>query len=159
MKRWGFAGQPASHGNSVSHRALGATGCRQDPGRVFKGKKMPGRMGGATVCTQALRVYKVDVARGLVYVEGAVPGKPGGYVRVTDAAKKPWTPAFQPPFPTAAPVPDDERLARAWAALLPTTGRRVPPPAGPLPPPFELVVPPPAVDPFSIAENEEGEEV
>lgn len=160
MKRWGFAGQPASHGNSVSHRALGATGCRQDPGRVFKGKKMPGRMGGGTVTMQCLRVYKLDVARGLVFVEGAVPGKPGAYLRVTDAPKKPWSAAFQPPFPSSPPLPADAALVSAWAGLLPQTGGRpLPTPSGPLPPPFELVVAPPATDPFAIAENEEGEEV
>jgi large subunit ribosomal protein L3 len=77
MKRHGFGGQPASHGNSVSHRALGATGCRQDPGRVMKGKKMPGHMGEDTLTVECLRVYKLDLKRGLVYLKGAVPGKPG----------------------------------------------------------------------------------
>jgi large subunit ribosomal protein L3 len=59
MKRWGFSGQGASHGNSVSHRAIGSTGCRQDPGKVFKGKKMPGRMGGDTKTVQNLKIIKV----------------------------------------------------------------------------------------------------
>jgi len=72
MKRWNFGGGRASHGNSVSHRVLGSIGCRQDPGRVFKGKKMPGRLGGERVTVQNLRVVKVDPARDLVYVQVTV---------------------------------------------------------------------------------------
>jgi large subunit ribosomal protein L3 len=74
MKRWGFRGQPASHGVSVTHRSLGSTGCRQDPGKVFKGKKMPGHMGRVQQTTRGLWVYKIDVDRNLIYVRGAVPG-------------------------------------------------------------------------------------
>ena len=70
MKRHGFKGQNATHGNSVSHRALGSTGCRQDPGRVWKGKKMPGRMGAERITVQNVTVFKVDPARGLIYVKG-----------------------------------------------------------------------------------------
>jgi large subunit ribosomal protein L3 len=77
MKRHGFKGQGASHGNSVSHRVLGSTGNRQDPGKVIKGKKMPGQMGGVTVTLDGLRIHKVDVKHNLIYVEGALPGKPG----------------------------------------------------------------------------------
>lgn len=76
MKRHGFAGQGASHGNSVSHRAIGATGCRQDPGKVIKGKKMPGHMGEKTISID-VQVFKIDVKSNLIYIKGAVPGKPG----------------------------------------------------------------------------------
>ncbi len=88
MKRWNFAGLRASHGVSISHRSLGSTGQRQDPGKVFKGKKMAGQMGGERVTTQNLIVAKVDVARGLVMIRGAVPGSKGGWVIVRDAVKK-----------------------------------------------------------------------
>jgi large subunit ribosomal protein L3 len=90
MKRHGFAGQPATHGASKSHRAIGSTGGCQDPGKVFKGKKMPGRMGGKRITQQCLEVYKVDTARNLLFVRGAVPGHKGSVVRVQDA-KKWWT--------------------------------------------------------------------
>ncbi len=88
MKRHGFKGLGASHGVSVSHRALGSTGQCQDPGKVFKGKKMAGQMGNACVTTQNLKVVGTDADRGLVLVRGAVPGSKGGYVRIADAVKK-----------------------------------------------------------------------
>lgn len=88
MKRWNFSGLRASHGVSVSHRSHGSTGQRQDPGKVFKGKKMAGHMGDDRITTQNLVVAKVDVARGLVMVRGAVPGSKGGWVLVRDAVKK-----------------------------------------------------------------------
>ncbi|MDP7666507.1 MAG: 50S ribosomal protein L3 [Rhodospirillales bacterium] len=88
MKRHGFAGLRASHGVSVSHRALGSTGNSQDPGRVFKGKKMPGQMGRVRVTTQNLEVVALDDARGLIVIKGAVPGSKGSYVVVRDAGKK-----------------------------------------------------------------------
>ena len=88
MKRHGFSGLRASHGVSVSHRALGSTGNSQDPGRVFKGKKMPGQMGRVQVTTQNLEVVALDDARGLIMIKGAVPGSKGGYVVVRDARKK-----------------------------------------------------------------------
>lgn len=89
MKRWNFGGQPASHGVSRSHRSLGSTGQCQDPGRVFKGKKMAGRMGGKRVTTQNLRVVKIDRGRDLLYIKGAVPGNKGNFVEIRDAVKKP----------------------------------------------------------------------
>ena len=89
MKRWNFGGMRATHGVSVSHRAHGSTGQRQDPGKVFKGKKMAGHMGDRRVTTQNLRVVKTDVARGLIMVEGAVPGAKGGWIQIRDAVKKP----------------------------------------------------------------------
>jgi large subunit ribosomal protein L3 len=88
MKRHGFAGLRASHGVSVSHRSLGSTGQCQDPGRVFKGKKMAGHMGSVRVTTQNLMVAAIDADRSLVLVRGAVPGSKGGYVRIADAIKK-----------------------------------------------------------------------
>ena len=88
MKRWGFKGLRASHGVSLSHRSHGSTGNRQDPGKVFKGKKMAGHMGDRRVTAQNLEVIGIDSERGLILVKGAVPGARGGYVRVTDAIKR-----------------------------------------------------------------------
>ncbi|MDP1630290.1 MAG: 50S ribosomal protein L3 [Caulobacter sp.] len=88
MKRWNFGGMRATHGVSVSHRAHGSTGQRQDPGKVFKGKKMAGHLGQETVTTQNLTVWKVDVERGLILIKGAVPGTEGSYVKIRDAIKK-----------------------------------------------------------------------
>ena len=89
MKRHNFGGLRASHGVSISHRSHGSTGQCQDPGRVFKGKKMAGHMGAARVTTQNLQVVKTDVERGLIMVKGAVPGSRGGWVTIKDAVKKP----------------------------------------------------------------------
>jgi large subunit ribosomal protein L3 len=88
MKRWGFRGLRASHGVSISHRSHGSTGQRQDPGKVFKGKKMAGHMGDRRVTVQNLEVVGLDKERGLVLVKGGVPGARGGYVRITDAIKR-----------------------------------------------------------------------
>ncbi|WP_394762556.1 50S ribosomal protein L3 [Phenylobacterium sp.] len=88
MKRWNFGGMRATHGVSVSHRAHGSTGQRQDPGKTFKGKKMAGHLGQETVTTLNLTVWRVDVARGLILVKGAVPGTEGDYVKIRDAVKK-----------------------------------------------------------------------
>lgn len=88
MKRHNFGGGRATHGNSVSHRSHGSTGQRQDPGKVFKGKKMAGHMGQVRVTTQNLRIVSTDVARGLILVEGAVPGSKGGTILVRDAVKR-----------------------------------------------------------------------
>jgi large subunit ribosomal protein L3 len=99
MKRHNFGGLRATHGVSVSHRAPGSTGQRQDPGRVFPGKKMAGQLGAETVTVQNLQVVEVDVAEGLILVKGAIPGAKGGWVRVTDAVKKPLKEGL--PFPAA----------------------------------------------------------
>ena len=88
MKRHNFGGLRATHGVSISHRSHGSTGQCQDPGRVFKGKKMAGHMGAARVTTQNLEVVKTDAERGLVMIKGAVPGSKGGWVTVKDAVKK-----------------------------------------------------------------------
>ncbi len=88
MKRHNFGGGRATHGNSVSHRVHGSTGQRQDPGKVLKNKKMAGHMGDVRVTTQNLKVVRTDVERGLIMVEGAVPGAKGGWIEVRDAVKR-----------------------------------------------------------------------
>jgi large subunit ribosomal protein L3 len=103
MKRWNFNGLRATHGVSVSHRSIGGTGGRQDPGRVFKNKKMPGHMGVDRITTLNLRVVQTDVERGLILVEGAVPGSKGGWIAVRDAVKK--------PLPKEAPKPGKFKVA------------------------------------------------
>jgi len=108
MKKWGFGGLNASHGVSVSHRSIGATGSRQDPGRVFKNKKMPGRMGGTRVTKQNNKLFKIDVKNNLLFIVGHVPGNKGGFVTVRDAVKKPWNPNTPPPFPTYQTQKGDE---------------------------------------------------
>ncbi len=87
MKRWNFSGLRASHGVSLSHRAHGSTGQCQDPGKVFKGKKMAGQMGDQRVTTQNLEVVSTDAERDLILVRGAVPGSEGGFVLIRDAVK------------------------------------------------------------------------
>jgi large subunit ribosomal protein L3 len=87
MKRWNFAGLRATHGVSVSHRSHGSTGNRQDPGKVFKNKKMAGHLGDERVTTQNVKVVKVDAAAGLIMLRGSVPGAKGGWVLVRDAIK------------------------------------------------------------------------
>jgi large subunit ribosomal protein L3 len=88
MKRWNFGGLRATHGVSISHRSIGSTGGRQDPGKTFKNKKMPGHMGSDRITTLNLKVAKIDIERGLVMVEGAVPGAKGGWITLRDAIKK-----------------------------------------------------------------------
>ena len=97
MKRHNFGGLRASHGVSISHRSHGSTGQCQDPGKVFKGKKMAGHMGDVRVTTQNLTVVKTDIERGLVMVKGAVPGAKGGWVLLRDAVKR--------PLPADVPLP------------------------------------------------------
>jgi large subunit ribosomal protein L3 len=87
MKRWNFGGMRATHGVSVSHRAHGSTGQRQDPGKTFAGKKMAGHLGQETVTTLNITVWKVDAERGLILVKGAVPGTEGTFVKIRDAIK------------------------------------------------------------------------
>lgn len=99
MKRWNFAGLEASHGVSISHRSLGSTGNRQDPGKTFKNKKMAGHLGVERVTTQNLEVAGVDAEKGLVLIKGAVPGARGGYVLIRDAVKR--ARHADAPFPAA----------------------------------------------------------
>tara|TARA_B100000686_G_C16649891_1_gene894956 strand:- start:12 stop:857 length:846 start_codon:yes stop_codon:yes gene_type:complete len=87
MKRHGFAGLRASHGVSINHRSLGSTGQCQDPGKVFKGKKMAGQLGNKSITVQNLEVIDINVENGLIMVSGGVPGLNGGFVRITDAIK------------------------------------------------------------------------
>jgi large subunit ribosomal protein L3 len=89
MKRWGFGGMRATHGVSISHRAHGSTGQRQDPGKVFKNKKMAGHMGDKQRTQQNLEVVRTDVARGLIFVKGSVPGAKNSWLTVKDAVKLP----------------------------------------------------------------------
>jgi large subunit ribosomal protein L3 len=103
MKRWNFGGLRASHGVSISHRSIGGTGGRQDPGKTFKNKKMPGHLGVERVTTLNLKVVQTDVARGLILVEGAVPGSKSGWVTVRDAVKK--------KLPKEAPKPGKFRVS------------------------------------------------
>src|SRR6201998_60347 len=103
MKRWNFGGLRASHGVSISHRSIGSTGGRQDPGKTFKNKKMPGHLGRGAVTTLNLKVRQTDVARGLILVEGAVPGVKGGWITVRDAVKK--------RLPDGVPKPGKFKLA------------------------------------------------
>ncbi len=105
MKRWNFGGLRASHGVSISHRSIGSTGGRQDPGKTFKNKKMPGHMGADRVTTLNLKVVQTDVERGLILVEGAVPGSKGGWITVRDAVKK--------ALPKEAPKPGKFRIAKS----------------------------------------------
>ncbi|MGY2051774.1 50S ribosomal protein L3 [Methylobacterium sp. JK268] len=97
MKRWNFGGLRATHGVSISHRSIGSTGGRQDPGKTFKNKKMPGHLGVERVTTQNLRVVRTDPERGLILVEGAVPGVAGGWIQIRDAVKR--------KLPAEAPIP------------------------------------------------------
>ena len=97
MKRWNFAGLEASHGVSVSHRSLGSTGNRQDPGKTFKNKKMAGHLGHERVTTLNLEVAAVDVERNLLMIRGAIPGAKNDYIMVRDAIKKPLH--AEAPFP------------------------------------------------------------
>ncbi|NNC47460.1 MAG: 50S ribosomal protein L3 [Sphingomonas sp.] len=99
MKRWGFGGLRATHGVSISHRSHGSTGNRQDPGRVFKGKKMAGHMGARNRTQQNLMIVRTDVERGLIFVKGSVPGPKGGWLMVKDAVKVPLPEGV--PFPAA----------------------------------------------------------
>src|SRR3984957_13848739 len=99
MKRWNFGGLRATHGVSVSHRSLGSTGNRQDPGRTFPGKKMAGHLGDEQVTTLNLQVVKVDAEKGLIMVKGSVPGSDGKWVLIRDAVKRPRSKDL--PFPAA----------------------------------------------------------
>src|SRR6476620_3143178 len=121
MKRWNFRGLRATHGVSISHRSHGSTGGRQDPGKTFKNKKMAGHMGVERVTTLNLKVVQLDVERGLVLVEGAVPGNNGGWITVKDAAKRKAPEGL--PFPAAlrgdgseAPPPDANQEPAAEGA-------------------------------------------
>jgi large subunit ribosomal protein L3 len=116
MKRWNFGGLRASHGVSVSHRSIGSTGGRQDPGKTFKNKKMPGQMGVERVTTLNLKVVQTDVERGLILVEGAVPGVKGGWITMRDAVKKALPKDAPKPGKFKAPAAAEKPAAEAPAA-------------------------------------------
>src|SRR5690606_14233992 len=101
-------GLRASHGVSISHRSHGSTGQCQDPGKVFKGKKMAGHLGAVRVTTQNIQVVKTDADRGLIMVKGSVPGAKGGWVTIKDAVKK--------PLPNDVPMPAALKSAATAAA-------------------------------------------
>jgi len=116
MKRWNFGGLRASHGVSISHRSIGSTGGRQDPGKTFKNKKMPGQMGVERVTTLNLKVVQTDVDRGLILVEGAVPGVKGGWITMRDAVKKALPKDAPKPGKFKAPAAAEKPAAEAPAA-------------------------------------------
>ena len=111
MKRHNFAGLEASHGVSISHRSHGSTGQRQDPGKVFKGKKMAGHMGDERVTVQNLKVVAIDADKGLVMVKGGVPGSENSWVRITDALKK--TSTVELPMPAGLKKVDEPVAVKA----------------------------------------------
>lgn len=116
MKRWNFRGLRASHGVSISHRSIGSTGGRQDPGKTFKNKKMPGHMGVDRITTLNLKVVQTDIERGLILVEGAVPGAKGGWITVRDAVKKALPKEAPKPGKFREVASDGKPAAKAEAA-------------------------------------------
>ena len=116
MKRHNFGGLRATHGVSISHRSHGSTGQCQDPGKVFKGKKMAGHMGAAKVTTQNLQVVRTDADRGIIMVKGAVPGSKGGWVTIKDAVKKPTPEGVIYPAGLKSMKEEAEKLAAEAAA-------------------------------------------
>ena len=119
-----------------------------------------------TVTVECLRVYKIDIKHGLIFVEGAVPGKPGTIIRVRDSPKRPFDTASPPPFPTYTLSPEDRERASKWASgeflsleeELKMRLAGAPIPSGAVTePPYELLAPPPTVDPFAVREDDEGE--
>lgn len=115
MKRHNFGGLRATHGVSVSHRSHGSVGMCQDPGRIFKGKKMAGHMGTTRITTQNLQVVRTDIDRGLIMVRGAVPGNKGGWVTVKDAVKKPIPQNVIYPAALRSHADEAKKLAEAAA--------------------------------------------
>jgi large subunit ribosomal protein L3 len=115
MKRWNFGGLRATHGVSVSHRSHGSTGQRQEPGKVFKGKKMAGHLGDERVTTQNLEVVRTDVDRGLIMIRGAVPGSKGSFVLIKDAVKR--------RLPSDAPKPGSFRTPGSGSAPAETAAK------------------------------------
>jgi len=126
MKRWNFGGLRATHGVSVSHRSHGSTGNRQDPGKVFKGKKMAGHLGDEKVTTQSLQIVAVDLDDNLILIKGSVPGAADGWVIIRDAVKRSLPEGVPTPAglkskgaPAKAEAPKEEVKAEAPAAPAP----------------------------------------
>jgi len=115
MKRHNFGGGRKTHGNSISHRSHGSTGQCQDPGKVFKGKKMAGHMGATRVTTQNVEVVSTDVDRGLILIRGAVPGTKGAWILVRDAVKSPLPPEAPKPAAIRASAAKNEAQANEGA--------------------------------------------
>ncbi len=124
MKRHNFGGLRATHGVSISHRSHGSTGNSQDPGKVFKGKKMAGHMGDSRVTTQNLKIVSTDEERGLILVKGAVPGAEGGWVRISDAVKRALPEGV--PFPAGIVEPAVEEAPAAAPEEAPAEAEAAP---------------------------------
>jgi large subunit ribosomal protein L3 len=129
MKRWGFGGMRATHGVSISHRAHGSTGQNQDPGKVFKGKKMAGHMGSKNRTQQNLEIVRTDAARGLIFVRGSVPGSKGGWLLVKDAVKVALPEGV--PFPGAMRRNADETATEEAPAGMIEADAEIETPVGP----------------------------
>lgn len=112
MKRWGFKGGPASHGCSKAHRKAGSTGMSTKPGRIFKGKKMAGKMGNRRVTVRRLLVYRVDAVRNLIFLRGAVPGNSGNWIRVRDSIM-----TLQPGKEAPPPLKESTTSVLEWKKL------------------------------------------
>lgn len=164
MKRWGFGGQRATHGVSKTHRQMGSTGNSTSPGKVWKGKKMPGQMGGEQRTAEALQIFKIDVKRNLVYVRGSVPGKTGTVLKMRDCFRvksNPFPEDMTVPFPTWKPTEEDLKTMKAWEseAALPAMEVERMREAGTLPadyeeqPPYEIVMRPAGTDPMAPEEG------
>merc|ERR1711879_66334 len=115
MKKWGFAGGPASHGSSLFHRGIGSTGQSATPGRVWKGKKMPGKMGNKNIITRNLWIHSIDPVNNVIFVKGCVPGAYGSWVRVRDSQWMDFP--YPPPYPTY--VPKEQELTEEILAVTP----------------------------------------
>jgi len=133
IKRWNFGGLRATHGVSVSHRSHGSTGNRQDPGKVFKNKKMAGHLGQETVTTLNVTVFRVDAERGLIMLRGSTPGTEGSWLKIRDAAKRPAPKELPMPgafrtmgqtaeAPAAEAAQEEAPVHEAPAAEAPTNG-------------------------------------
>ncbi len=129
MKRWGFGGMRATHGVSISHRAHRSTGQDQDPGKVFKGKKMAGHMGSKNRTQQNLEIVRTDAARGLIFVRGSVPGSKGGWLLVKDAVKVALPEGV--PFPGAMRRNADETATEEAPAGMIEADAEIETPVGP----------------------------
>jgi large subunit ribosomal protein L3 len=165
MKRWGFGGMRATHGVSISHRAHGSTGNRQDPGKVFKNKKMAGHMGDRQRTQQNLEVVRTDVARGLIFVKGSVPGAKNGWLLVKDSVKIAAPEGL--PFPGAlkgdndvAPVIEEEVIVAAEETAAEAPAVEAEAPAAEAAPEAEAATEAPAAEEAPAAdtaeENKEG---
>lgn len=119
MVKWGFRGLPASHGVSLAHRHIGATGCRTDPGRVLKGKKMAGRMGSGRVTCKSLKVLKIDTVLNCLFLRGCVGGHDGTLVKIWDSKCNPIFRTTPPPYPTYIPAAERQPTEVASGASSP----------------------------------------